>query len=81
MGIRLLEIKQGSQSFYIGDEKNSEAEVHFVRVGETRIILDHTHVAEHLRGKNVGNYVTSLFYVEQTRFGGLGFSIVVTVLV
>jgi len=51
----LLEIKQGSQSFYIGDdEKNSEAEVHFVRVGETRIILDHTHVAEHLRGKNVG---------------------------
>jgi uncharacterized protein len=50
----LLQIKQGSQSFYIGDEKNSEAEVHFVRAGETRIILDHTHVAEHLRGQNVG---------------------------
>lgn len=50
----MLQIKQGSQSFYIGDEKNSEAEVHFVRAGETRIILDHTHVAEHLRGQNVG---------------------------
>lgn len=49
-----MEIKQGSQSFYIGNEENSEAEVHFVRVGESRIILDHTHVAEHLRGQNIG---------------------------
>ncbi|MEI3604829.1 GNAT family N-acetyltransferase [Pseudogracilibacillus sp. SE30717A] len=49
-----IEIKQGSQSFYIGNEENSEAEVHFVRAGKNRIILDHTHVAEHLRGKNVG---------------------------
>ena len=49
-----MDIKQGTQSFYIGNEENSEAEVHFVRVGETRIILDHTHVAEHLRGQNVG---------------------------
>lgn len=50
----VLEIKQGSQSFYIGNEEDSEAEVHFVRVGESRIILDHTHVSEHLRGQNVG---------------------------
>ncbi|MGE7987825.1 GNAT family N-acetyltransferase [Lysinibacillus fusiformis] len=49
-----MEIKQGNQSFYIGKEENSEAEVHFVRVGESRIILDHTHVGEHLRGQNVG---------------------------
>lgn len=49
-----MEIKQGHQSFYIGNEYNSEAEVHFVRVGDSRIILDHTHVAEHLRGQNVG---------------------------
>jgi len=49
-----MEIKQGTQSFFIGNEENSEAEVHFVRVGENRIILDHTHVAEHLRGQNVG---------------------------
>lgn len=49
-----MDIKQGTQSFYIGNEENSEAEVHFVLVGETRIILDHTHVAEHLRGQNVG---------------------------
>ena len=49
-----MEIKQGHQSFYIGNEDNSEAEVHFVRVGDSRIILDHTHVAEHLRGQNVG---------------------------
>ncbi|MEA0562219.1 GNAT family N-acetyltransferase [Lysinibacillus irui] len=49
-----MEIKQGSQSFYIGNEEDSEAEVHFVRVGESRIILDHTHVSEHLRGQNVG---------------------------
>lgn len=29
-----MEIKQGNQSFYIGNEENSEAEVHFVRVGK-----------------------------------------------
>ncbi len=69
MGSRLLEIKQGSQSFYIGDEKNSEAEVHFVRVGETRIILDHTHVAEHLRGKNVGQQLVkaAVEYAEKEK--------------
>lgn len=49
-----MNIKQGAQSFYIGNEENSEAEVHFARAGENRIIIDHTHVADHLRGQKVG---------------------------
>lgn len=50
-----MEIKSGENKFYIGDDiKNTDAEVHYVPAGATRIIVDHTHVGEQLRGQGVG---------------------------
>lgn len=50
-----MEIKSAENKFYIGDDsKNTDAEVHYVPTGATRIIVDHTHVGEHLRGQGIG---------------------------
>lgn len=50
-----MEIKRGENKFYIGaDAENPDAEVHFVPAGKERIIVDHTHVGDSLRGQGVG---------------------------
>ncbi len=50
-----MEIKKGENKFYIGDDAvKTEAEVHYVPTGHTRIIVDHTHVGDRLRGQGVG---------------------------
>lgn len=50
-----MEIKQGENKFFIGeDAENVQAEIHFVPTGEKRIIVDHTHVGDELRGQGIG---------------------------
>lgn len=50
-----MEIKIGENKFYIGeDAADTDAEVHYVPTGLTRIIVDHTHVSEKLRGQGIG---------------------------
>lgn len=51
----MLEVKQGSHSFYIGEsEDNWLATMTFVSSGESRITIDHTYVSESLNGQGVG---------------------------
>lgn len=49
-----MEIKQGHNKFYVGDETESKAEIHFVPTGATKMIVDHTYVSDELRGQRVG---------------------------
>ncbi|HNP18494.1 MAG TPA: GNAT family N-acetyltransferase [Fulvivirga sp.] len=41
--------------FYIEDEEGLAAEMTYSIAGQDKIIIDHTEVAERLRGKKVGN--------------------------
>lgn len=51
----MLEIKAGENKFYVGkDSSDTDAEIHYVPAGSTRIIIDHTHVGDNLRGQGVG---------------------------
>ena len=51
----MLEIKKGSNKFYIGDsEENSLAEITYVPSGKDIIIIDHTLVSDELGGQGVG---------------------------
>lgn len=51
----MIEIKAGENKFYVGeDAADTEAEVHYVPTGPKLIIIDHTHVGDHLRGQGVG---------------------------
>lgn len=50
-----MDIRQGENKFYIGESaENPDAEITFVPTGEKRIIVDHTHVGDALRGQGVG---------------------------
>jgi len=50
----LIKIKQAHKSFYVGDsEAKPLAKMEFTYAGETLIIIDHTFVADELRGQNV----------------------------
>lgn len=50
-----MDIKRGENKFYIGEDiGNPDAEIHYVPTGATRIIVDHTHVSDNLRGQGVG---------------------------
>lgn len=50
-----MDIKWGDDKFYIGDDAgNPDAEIHYVPTGATRIIVDHTHVSDKLRGQGIG---------------------------
>jgi predicted GNAT family acetyltransferase len=51
----MLEIKQDGNSFYLGEESDKTAEIHFVPNGNNLIIVDHTFVSESLRGQKVGD--------------------------
>lgn len=41
-------------SFYIEENGVRQAEMHFSKAGDTRIIIDHTEVSEALRGSGAG---------------------------
>jgi len=50
-----MEIKKGTNSFYIGEsEENPLAIITYVPSGENRIIADHTYVSGQLSGQGVG---------------------------
>ncbi|MDN7245442.1 GNAT family N-acetyltransferase [Planococcus shenhongbingii] len=50
-----MDIKRGENKFYIGEDAgHPDAEIHYVPTGATRIIVDHTHVSDELRGQKVG---------------------------
>lgn len=49
-----LEIKQGSNSFYVGDNENDyKGIITFAADGDRTIIIDHTIVKEELRGMGI----------------------------
>ena len=49
-----LEIKQGSNGFYVGDNENDyKGIITFVADGDKTIIIDHTIVKEELRGMGI----------------------------
>ncbi|HZK00113.1 MAG TPA: GNAT family N-acetyltransferase [Tissierellaceae bacterium] len=51
----MLEIKKGTDKFYVGDsEDNPLAEMAYVLTGKDIIIIDHTFVTDELRGQSVG---------------------------
>ncbi len=50
----MKDIKRGNQRFYIGEnETDTQAEITWVPSGHNVIIVDHTHVAEDLRGQGI----------------------------
>lgn len=50
-----MEIKHADNKFFVGeDSSNTLAEVHYVPTGATKLIADHTHVDDSLRGEGVG---------------------------
>ncbi len=49
-----MEIKHGSNRFYIGEEQSPLAEMTYVDAGEHLIIIDHTEVAQELKGQGIG---------------------------
>lgn len=50
-----LEVKQGRNRFYIGDsEVNSLAQITYIPTEDGKLIVDHTGVADELKGREVG---------------------------
>ncbi|MFC4353894.1 GNAT family N-acetyltransferase [Chryseomicrobium palamuruense] len=50
-----MEIKHDNNKFYVGeDSEHTLAEVRYVPTGSTKLIADHTHVDDSLRGEGVG---------------------------
>lgn len=55
-----LAIKEGKNSFYIGESPdNMVAEITFSPVDERRITIDHTFVSESLRGDGIGRQLVN----------------------
>jgi predicted GNAT family acetyltransferase len=50
----MIDIKKDTNSFYIGEVNQKDAQIHFVPTGEELIIVDHTIVSDSLRGQHVG---------------------------
>ncbi|GAA0441471.1 GNAT family N-acetyltransferase [Lentibacillus halophilus] len=54
-----MEIKKGDGKFYIGDnEQNPTAEITFKPIGDDKLDVDHTYVAEELRGEGIAGKLT-----------------------
>lgn len=50
-----LKVKQGRNRFYIGDsEVNSLAQITYIPAENGKLIVDHTGVADELKGRKVG---------------------------
>lgn len=43
--------------FYIEENSNSIAKITYTRLGRTQIIVDHTEVADELKGQNIGKKI------------------------
>ncbi|MCD9022879.1 GNAT family N-acetyltransferase [Cohnella silvisoli] len=50
----MIEIKEDANGFFVGEPQQRDAEIHYVRNGSDKIILDHTFVSDRLRGEGVG---------------------------
>ena len=50
----MIEIKEATNSFYVGETDHKDAEIHYVPNGKDSIIIDHTVVSDRLRGQGVG---------------------------
>lgn len=50
-----MEIKQGNQQFYIGEEAHPLAEITYYTKSDRIIVADHTYVSEQLRGQGIAN--------------------------
>lgn len=48
-----MEIIQGNNKFYIGDEAQPEAEITFQPSGQDTIVIDHTYTDPKLRGQGI----------------------------
>ncbi|RAI80087.1 N-acetyltransferase [Macrococcoides goetzii] len=48
-----MEIIQGNNKFYIGDEAQPEAEITFKPSGQDTIVIDHTYTDPKLRGQGI----------------------------
>ncbi|WP_309085130.1 GNAT family N-acetyltransferase [Chelativorans sp.] len=60
----------GNKGRYVHAVDGDEAELTFVRVGESQIIIDHTEVPQRFRGKGVGEALVA-HAVEQARKDGV----------
>jgi predicted GNAT family acetyltransferase len=52
--IKMIDIKKDVNTFYVGEQNNKEAEIHYVPTGKEKIIVDHTFVSDSLRGQGIG---------------------------
>ncbi|CAN7244588.1 GNAT family N-acetyltransferase [Paenibacillus sp. LjRoot153] len=50
----MIEINKDTNSFYVGEKNQRDAEIHYVPTGNNIIIVDHTFVSDRLRGQGVG---------------------------
>lgn len=50
----MIDIKKDGNTFYVGEQNNKEAEIHYVPAGKEKIIVDHTFVSDGLRGQGIG---------------------------
>lgn len=51
-----MDIKKGSNRFYIGDsEESAIAEITFIDKDKDTIVIDHTYVSHDLRGKGIAS--------------------------
>lgn len=49
-----MEIKEGTDRFYIEEQGEAAAEIVFSNNGQNQLIIEHTYVSEKLRGKGIG---------------------------
>lgn len=50
----MLEIKKGTQRFYIGESEDSRiAEITYTLNEDNHVVVDHTYVSEELRGQGI----------------------------
>ncbi|WP_074036447.1 GNAT family N-acetyltransferase [Exiguobacterium sp. AT1b] len=64
-----MDIKQKENTFYVGNDTEPSAELHYVPTGPDKLIVDHTYVSDDLRGQGVGEKLV-LTVVEYAREQG-----------
>ncbi|WP_339229208.1 GNAT family N-acetyltransferase [Oceanobacillus sp. FSL K6-2867] len=64
-------INKGENKFYVGDNiKEPLAEITFIQIGDTKIVIDHTYVSDELRGQGIAGELVEqvvLFAREKNR--------------
>jgi len=64
--IQIEEIDTKGKAFLEGDTEETSAEMTYSKVGDTKLIIDHTVVGEALRGKGIGKKLL-MAIVEKAR--------------